>query len=73
MKIEAIDHVNIRTPDVPGTSRFFEDVLAMTVESWLAAPVRPIVFVPVYIGYERLVEGDAYAAELVAEWEGAKP
>jgi glycerol-3-phosphate O-acyltransferase len=39
-------------------------LLAMTVESWLRAPVRPLVFVPVYIGYERLLEGDAYVAEL---------
>jgi glycerol-3-phosphate O-acyltransferase len=39
-------------------------LLAMTVESWLRAPHRPLVFVPVYIGYERLLEGDAYVAEL---------
>jgi catechol 2,3-dioxygenase-like lactoylglutathione lyase family enzyme len=31
MKVEAIDHVNIRTPDVVGTSRFFASVLDMTV------------------------------------------
>lgn len=39
-------------------------LLAMTVESWLRQPARPLVFVPVYIGYERLIEGDAYVAEL---------
>lgn len=39
-------------------------LLAMTVESWLRAPQRPLVFVPVYIGYERLVEGETYIAEL---------
>jgi glycerol-3-phosphate O-acyltransferase len=39
-------------------------LLAMTVESWLREPVRPLVFVPVYIGYERLLEGDTYVAEL---------
>ena len=39
-------------------------LLAMTVESWLRTPHRPLVFVPVYIGYERLIEGDAYVAEL---------
>lgn len=39
-------------------------LLAMTVESWLRAPERALVFVPVYIGYERLIEGDAYIAEL---------
>ncbi len=31
MRVDAIDHVNIRTPDVVGTGRFFADVLAMTV------------------------------------------
>jgi glycerol-3-phosphate O-acyltransferase len=39
-------------------------LLAMTVESWLRAPQRPLVFVPIYIGYERLLEGDSYVAEL---------
>jgi len=31
MKVEAIDHVNIRTPDVVGTSKFFASVLNMKV------------------------------------------
>ncbi len=39
-------------------------MLAMSVRSYLNAPVRPIMFQPVYIGYERLVEGDSYATEL---------
>jgi glycerol-3-phosphate O-acyltransferase len=39
-------------------------LLAMTVDSWLRAPQRPLVFVPVYIGYERVLEGDTYIAEL---------
>jgi len=39
-------------------------LLAMTVDSWLRAPQRPLVFVPVYIGYERVLEGDTYVAEL---------
>ena len=39
-------------------------LLAMTVESWLRAPGRALVFVPIYIGYERLLEGDSYVAEL---------
>ncbi|HET8612770.1 MAG TPA: hypothetical protein VFL92_08390 [Sphingomonas sp.] len=30
-RVDAIDHVNIRTPDVIGTGRFFADALAMTV------------------------------------------
>jgi len=39
-------------------------MLAMSVRSYLNAPVRPIMFQPVYIGYERLVEGDSYTTEL---------
>jgi glycerol-3-phosphate O-acyltransferase len=39
-------------------------LLSMTVDSWLREPGRPLVFVPVYIGYERLLEGDTYVAEL---------
>lgn len=39
-------------------------MLAMSVRSYLNAPVRPIVFQPVYVGYERLVEGDSYTTEL---------
>jgi len=32
MTVETIDHVNIRTPDVPGTTRFFVDILEMRAE-----------------------------------------
>lgn len=39
-------------------------MLAMSVKSYLKAPLRPIMFQPVYIGYERLVEGDSYTTEL---------
>lgn len=39
-------------------------LLAMTLDSYLRDPGRPIVFVPVWIGYEQLLEGDSYAAEL---------
>ena len=39
-------------------------MLLMTVRSFLAAPARPVVFVPVYFGYERLVEGATYVGEL---------
>jgi glycerol-3-phosphate O-acyltransferase len=39
-------------------------MLAMTVRSYLRAPGRPVVFVPVYFGYERLVEGRTYINEL---------
>jgi glycerol-3-phosphate O-acyltransferase len=39
-------------------------MLAMTVRSYLREPRRPIFFVPVYFGYERLVEGRTYIGEL---------
>ncbi len=39
-------------------------MLAMTVSSYLRAPQRPIVFVPVYFGYEKLIEGDSFISEL---------
>ena len=39
-------------------------MLSMTVRSFLTGPRRPVVFVPVYFGYERLVEGDTYIGEL---------
>jgi glycerol-3-phosphate O-acyltransferase len=39
-------------------------MLQMTVRGFLADPLRPVVFVPVYFGYERLVEGATYVGEL---------
>ena len=39
-------------------------MLAMSVRSYLNAPVKPIMFQPVYIGYERLAEGNSYTTEL---------
>lgn len=39
-------------------------MLSMTVRSFFRSDHRPIVFQPVYIGYEKLVEGDAYVGEL---------
>jgi glycerol-3-phosphate O-acyltransferase len=39
-------------------------MLAMTVRAYLREPVRPVVFVPVYFGYERLFEGHSYVSEL---------
>jgi glycerol-3-phosphate O-acyltransferase len=39
-------------------------MLSMTVRSYLRDPRRPIVFLPVYFGYERLVEGKTYVGEL---------
>ena len=39
-------------------------MLAMTVQSYLRNPKRPIVFMPVYFGYEKLIEGDSFINEL---------
>jgi glycerol-3-phosphate O-acyltransferase len=39
-------------------------MLSMTVRSYMKSPTRPIMFQPVYVGYERLVEGSSYTAEL---------
>lgn len=39
-------------------------MLNMTVRAFLRDPQRPVVFVPVYFGYERLVEGATYVGEL---------
>jgi glycerol-3-phosphate O-acyltransferase len=39
-------------------------MLSMTVRSFLRDPGRPVVFVPVYFGYERIVEGSTYIGEL---------
>ncbi|HRP34860.1 MAG TPA: glycerol-3-phosphate 1-O-acyltransferase PlsB [Gammaproteobacteria bacterium] len=39
-------------------------MLAMTVRAYLHERVRPVVFVPVYFGYERLFEGRSYVSEL---------
>ncbi|MBT8048427.1 MAG: glycerol-3-phosphate 1-O-acyltransferase PlsB [Xanthomonadales bacterium] len=39
-------------------------MLAMTVRSYIRSPVRPVMFQPIYVGYEKLVEGNSYTAEL---------
>src|SRR5689334_7045260 len=39
-------------------------MLSMTIRSYLREPVRPVVFVPVYFGYERIMEGDSFVGEL---------
>lgn len=38
--------------------------LAMTVRAFMRAPRRPVLFQPVYIGYEKLMEGKSYIGEL---------
>ncbi len=39
-------------------------MLSMTVRTHLRDPLRPVVFVPVYFGYERIIEGSTYVGEL---------
>jgi glycerol-3-phosphate O-acyltransferase len=39
-------------------------MLAMTVNSYIRDPSLPVVFVPVYFGYERLIEGNSFISEL---------
>lgn len=42
-------------------------ILGMTVRSFIREHTRPLVFVPVYIGYEKLIEGRAYLEELAGQ------
>jgi glycerol-3-phosphate O-acyltransferase len=39
-------------------------MLNMTIRSHLANPHRPIAFIPIYIGYDRVLEGGSYLKEL---------
>ena len=39
-------------------------LLSMTVRAFLRAPRRPVLFQPVYIGYEKVMEAASYAGEL---------
>ncbi len=39
-------------------------MLAMTVNSYVQSPKRPLVFVPIYFGYEKLIEGGSFISEL---------
>ena len=42
-------------------------ILGMTVRSFVREHDRPLVFVPVYIGYEKMMEGRTYVAELAGK------
>jgi glycerol-3-phosphate O-acyltransferase len=42
-------------------------MLSMTVQSYLRFPTRPVMFQPIWVGYERLVEGNSYSAELAGQ------
>jgi len=39
-------------------------MLAMTIRAFLKYRKRPVAFIPVYVGYEKMIEGKAYLAEL---------
>ena len=39
-------------------------MLAMTVGAYVHNPKRPVVFAPVYFGYEKLIEGNSFISEL---------
>jgi len=39
-------------------------MLSITIRAFLRDPARPVLFQPVYIGYERLAEGNSYISEL---------
>ena len=39
-------------------------MLSMTMEAWLQTQNKPLAFIPVYIGYEKLIEGRSYIGEL---------
>lgn len=71
MRVDAIDHVNIRTPDVVATSRFFADAFAMTV-----AP-SPGNADPAKAAWICDAEGRAVvhlaAADVLYPWEDAVP
>lgn len=41
--------------------------LAMTVRAYLRQPTRPVLFQPIYIGYEKLMEGNSYLDELTGK------
>ena len=42
-------------------------ILGMTIRSFIREHARPLVFVPVYIGYEKLVEGESYLREMAGK------
>ena len=42
-------------------------MLVMTINSYVKNPRRPVVFVPIYFGYEKLIEGDSFISELGGE------
>lgn len=42
-------------------------MLSMAIRAYLRQPTRPVLFQPIYIGYEKLMEGDSYFDELTGK------
>lgn len=42
-------------------------MLSMTVNGWIKSNKKPLAFIPVYIGYEKLTEGKSYLGELFGQ------
>ena len=42
-------------------------MLDMTVQAHIRSQSRPLAFIPVYIGYEKMIEGNSYIGELYGE------
>jgi len=42
-------------------------MIVMTIKAFLRAPRRPVVFQPIYVGYEKLIEGKSYLDELTGQ------
>jgi len=42
-------------------------MLSMTVDAWISSQNKPLAFIPVYIGYQKLLEGKSYVGELYGE------
>ncbi|HEX8986508.1 MAG TPA: glycerol-3-phosphate 1-O-acyltransferase PlsB [Rhodocyclaceae bacterium] len=42
-------------------------LLGMTIRSYVRSHDRPLYFVPVYIGYEKLIEGESFVSELAGK------
>ncbi|WP_121973455.1 glycerol-3-phosphate 1-O-acyltransferase PlsB [Acinetobacter stercoris] len=47
-------------------------MLSMTIQSHLRGSTKPIVFIPTYFGYEKLLEGSSYIKELGGEKKQAE-
>ena len=42
-------------------------MISMTLRAYLRQPTRPVLFQPIYIGYEKLMEGNSYLDELTGK------